>query len=143
TQNKSELGFNKIVVCKSVEGFGVYAPLDSSQPSNKMIFYIEPSNYSTLRSEDRYIIDCSVDFQILDASGKPVLLKENASRINRVSRSPILDLYFKIELVLKAPKKPGSLILRIVLNDKIKNKSAGANLRLDMEGRKTRSEEQI
>jgi hypothetical protein len=70
-------------------------------------------------------------------------LKENASRINRVSRSPILDLYFKIELVLKAPKKPGSLILRIVLNDKIKNKSAGANLRLDMEGRKTKSEEQI
>ncbi len=142
-QNNSKLGFNKIVTCKSVDGFGIYAPLEISQPANKLIFYVEPSNYSTLQSADRYIIDCSVDFHVLDASGKPVLSNDNALKINRVSRSPIMDLYFKIEMNLKTTRKPEIIFVRIVLHDKIKNQSTTANLKVKMEGGKSKPDEQI
>ena len=143
TQNKGRLGFNKIVSCKSVEGFGIYAPVESAQPISKLIFYVEPANYSTLISADRYIIDCSVDFQILDASGKPIISNENALKINRVSRSPILDLFFRIEMNLKSVKKLETMFVRVVLHDKIKNQSASANLKVKMEGGKPKPEEQI
>lgn len=142
-QNKSKLGFNKIVTCKSVDAFGVYSPIEPSTPTNKLIFYVEPANFSTLQSADRYIIDCAVDLQILDIHGKPLLSTENASKINRISRSPILDLYFKIELNLKMEKKPAAMMVRIVLHDKIKNQSASANIRIKMEGGKPKQEEQI
>ena len=115
-QNKSRLGFNKIVTCKSVDAFGVYSPLEQSTPTNKLIFYVEPANFSTLQSADRYIVDCTIDLQILDIHGKPLLSSENASKINRISRSPILDLYFKIELNLKMEKKPATMLVRIVLH---------------------------
>ena len=39
-QNKSKLGFNKIVTCKSVDAFGVYSPIKPSTPTNKLIFYV-------------------------------------------------------------------------------------------------------
>lgn len=143
TQNRSKLGFNKVVTCKSVDGFGIYAPLEASQPVSKLVFYVEPSNYSTLLGSDRYIIDCSVDFQVLDASGKPVMTNQNALKINRVSRSPILDLYFKVEMNLKTTKKPETIFVRIILHDKIKNQSASANLKVKMEGGKSKQEEQI
>lgn len=142
-QNKSRLGFNKIVTCKSVDAFGVYSPLEPSTPTNKLIFYVEPANFSTLQSADRYIVDCTIDLQILDIHGKPLLSSENASKINRISRSPILDLYFKIELNLKMEKKPATMLVRIVLHDKIKNQSASANIRIKMEGGKPKQEEQI
>lgn len=142
-QNKSRLGFNKIVTCKSVDAFGVYSPLEQSTPTNKLIFYVEPANFSTLQSADRYIVDCTIDLQILDIHGKPLLSSENASKINRISRSPILDLYFKIELNLKMEKKPATMLVRIVLHDKIKNQSASANIRIKMEGGKPKQEEQI
>src|SRR5271157_2305185 len=50
-QNKGKLGFRKIVLCRSAEGFGVYAPLDLGQPVSKLVFYCEPSNVSTMLSE--------------------------------------------------------------------------------------------
>lgn len=142
-QNKSRLGFNKIITCKSVDAFGVYSPLEPSTPTNKLVFYVEPSNFSTLQSADRYIVDCALDIQILDINGKALLSSEGVSKINRISRSPILDLYFKVELNLKMEKKPEIMMVRIVLHDKIKNQSASANIKIKMEGGKTRKEEQI
>ncbi len=142
-QNNSKLGFNKIVPCKSVEGFGVYSPLEPSTPSNKLLFYIEPANYSTLVSGDRYILDCAIELQILDGAGKPVTSTASPMKINRISRSPILDFFFKIELNLKMAKKPEPLLVRIVLHDKIKNQSAGANLKIKLEPGKSKKDEQI
>ena len=142
-QNKSRLGFNKIIICKSVDAFGVYSPLEPSTPTNKLVFYVEPANFSTLQSADRYIVDCALDIQILDINGKAVLSSESVSKINRISRSPVLDLYFKVELNLKMEKKPEIMVVRIVLHDKIKNQSASANIKVKMEGGKSRKEEQI
>jgi hypothetical protein len=126
TQNKGKLGFRKIVACRSVEEFGVYSPLESSEPVPKLILYCEPFNVSTLISEDRYIIDFTVDVFLMDREGKIVSGKENVIRISRVSRSPVIDLYFKIGI---SSQKPGAqpLTAKIVLHDKIKNDSVSTS----------------
>jgi hypothetical protein len=94
-QNKGKLGFRKIVRCRSVEGFGAYSPLEPGQPVSKIVFYCEPSNVNTMISGDRYVIDCAVDAFLMDSTGRLLIGKENIVKINRVSRSPVMDLYFK------------------------------------------------
>ena len=121
-QNKGKLGFRKIVRCSSVEGFGRYSPLEPGQPVSKIIYYCEPSNVSTMISGDRYVIDCTVDAFLMNQSGRVLLGRPNMFRIDRVSRSPVMDLYFKIEI--NARKLPvGKMMVKIVLHDKIKNQS--------------------
>lgn len=129
-QNKGKLGFRKAVACSSVEGFDVYSLVVPRQPLSKVVFYYEPSNVSTMRSEDRYVIDCSVDLAILDHFEKKLGGGENVVRINRVSRSPILDVYFRIQMDLrKLPSK--GLTVMTVLRDKIKNQSATSTFKLE------------
>lgn len=131
-QNKSELGFGKVVPCKAVEGYGIYSPLEAGQPGSKVIFYVEPANYGVLKSEGRYIIDCAVDLFIYDTSGKLITGNENTRKINKVSRSPILDLYFTVELNITKTVKQRSFIVKMVLNDRIKNKSASSSHRVEL-----------
>ncbi|MBI5570834.1 MAG: hypothetical protein HY914_12890 [Desulfomonile tiedjei] len=130
-QNNGKLGFRKIVPCSVVDGFGSYSPLEPGQPLSKLVFYCEPANVSTLLSGDRYVIDCTVDFLLMDLSGKVLLGKDSVLKINRVSRSPILDLYFKVEMNLKKPLNH-SLLMKIVLHDKIKNQSVSATHRINV-----------
>lgn len=133
-QNKGKIGLRKIVLCRSVEGFGSYSPLAPGEPVSKIVFYCEPANVSTMISEGRFIVDCSVDTLLMDSAGKLLLGKENVVKINRVSRSPVIDLFFKIELNLKkmATRK---VIVKIVLHDKIKNQSVSVTRRISVEGR--------
>jgi hypothetical protein len=131
-QNKGKLGFRKIVLCRSVEGFGVYSPLDPGQPVSKIVFYCEPSNVSTMLSGERYVIDCAVDAFLMDSSGRTLLGKENMLKINRVSRSPVMDLFFKVEINFqKLPTR--KMIAKIVLHDKIKNQSVTVTQRINLE----------
>ncbi len=131
-QNKGKLGFRKIVLCRSVEGFGVYSPLDPGQPVSKIVFYCEPSNVSTMVSGERYVIDCAVDAFLMDSSGRTLLGKENMLKINRVSRSPVMDLFFKVEINFqKLPAR--KMVAKIVLHDKIKNQSVTVTQRINLE----------
>jgi hypothetical protein len=126
-QNKSKLGFRKIVLSQEIEGFGLYSPLPQklgASPSALMI-YIEPENVSTLVSEDRWIIDCSIDLIIADSAGKIIGGQKAVSKINRVSRSPILDLFFKLQVNFSKPVK-GEVLIKMVLHDRIKGQSASA-----------------
>lgn len=129
-QNKGKLGFRKVVACSSAEGFGVYSPVVPGQHLSKVVFYYEPSNISTMRSDGRYVIDCSVDLTILDHFGKKLGGGENVVRINRVSRSPILDVYFRIQIDLKKLPNRG-LTVATVLRDKIKNQSATSTFKME------------
>jgi hypothetical protein len=141
-QNKGKLGFRKIVLCRSVEGFGVYSPLDPGQPVSKIVFYCEPSNVSTMLSGERYVIDCAVDAFLMDSSGRTLLGKENMLKINRVSRSPVMDLFFKVEINFqKLPAK--KLIAKIVLHDKIKNQSVTVTQKINLEGGSKKGQDSI
>jgi len=122
-QNKGKLGFRKIVPCTAVEGFGVYSPLEPQSKASKIVLYVEPMNFTTLITKDRYIVDLSVDIFAYDLSGKLLVGKENVLRINRVSRSPIVDLYYKIELNL-AKHTGQDFVIKTSLHDKLKNQSA-------------------
>jgi len=128
-QNSGKLGFRKVIACSSVERFGIYSPLQTGQSIGKTILYFEPSNVSTLVSGDRYIIDCTVDLFIFDSSGKSLGGKENILRINRVSRSAILDLYYKVEMNINKPMK-GDVFVKTVLRDKIKNQTVSATYKI-------------
>jgi hypothetical protein len=132
-QNKGTLGFGKIVPCSSVEGFGMYSPLTPGESVPKLAFYCEPSNVSTLLSGDRYVIDCTVDVLLVDSTGKALLGKQNVVKINRVSRSPQLDIFFRIEInVQKLAMK--NVMVKIVLHDKIKNQSVSTTQKIGLEG---------
>jgi hypothetical protein len=141
-QNKGKLGFRKIVLCRSVEGFGVYSPLDPGQPVSKIVFYCEPSNVSTMISGERYVIDCAVDAFLMDSSGRTLLGKENMLKINRVSRSPVMDLFFKVEISFqKLPAR--KMIAKIVLHDKIKNQSVTVTQKINLEGGSKKGQDSI
>jgi hypothetical protein len=141
-QNKGKLGFRKIVLCRTVEGFGVYSPLDPGQPVSKIVFYCEPANVSTMLSGERYVIDCAVDAFLMDSSGKPLLGKENMLKINRVSRSPVMDIFFKVEINFqKLPAR--KLIAKIVLHDKIKNQSVTVTQKINLEGGSKKGQDSI
>jgi hypothetical protein len=131
-QNNLDLGFVKVVACNSAEGYGVYSPLEPNHPGTKVIFYVEPANYGVLRSEGRFVIDCTVDLFILDTTGKLLARNENVRKINKVSRSPVLDLFFTLELNIAKTVKAKSFIVKIVLNDRIKNKSASTSQRVQL-----------
>lgn len=126
-QNNSQLGFAKVVPCKSVEGYGIYSPLEPNHPGSKIVFYVEPLNYGVMMSEGRFIIDCTVDLFILDQSGKLLAKNEKIRKLNMVSRSPVLDLYFTLELNIAKSVKQRSFVVKIILNDRIKNKSASTS----------------
>jgi len=130
-QNKGKLGFRKVVPCSSVEGYGVYAPLKPGEPVTRVIFYFQPQNVSTLISGDRYVIDLAVDLFILDTTGKVIGGKENMLKLSRVSHSPVLDVFYKMDLKVKEPLKQ-DLIVKTVLRDKIKNETVSATYRLNM-----------
>lgn len=136
-QNEGKLGFRKIIPCSSAEGFGIYSPLEPGQKVQRIVFYCEPLNVSTIKSGDRYIIDCAVDCILMDTSGRVLGGRQNFLRINRVSRSPIIDLFFKFDIALKKPlDRP--LLLKTVLHDKIKNASISATKKISIEGPHTK-----
>ncbi|MBM4328017.1 MAG: hypothetical protein FJ118_12745 [Deltaproteobacteria bacterium] len=130
-QNKGKLGFRKVVPCSSVEGYGLYAPLKPDEPATRVIFYFEPQNVSTLITGDRYVIDLTVSLFILDTAGKVVGGKENMLKISRVSHSPVLDLFYKMDLKAREPLSQ-DLIVRTVLRDNIKNETVSATYRLNV-----------
>ncbi|MEW6530545.1 MAG: hypothetical protein AB1473_06900 [Thermodesulfobacteriota bacterium] len=130
-QNKGKLGFRKVVPCSSVEGYGVYAPLKPGEPVTRVIFYFEPQNVSTLISGDRYVIDLAVDLFIMDATGKVLGGKENMLKLSRVSHSPVLDVFYKMDLKVKEPLKQ-DLMVKTVLRDNIKNETVSATYRLNV-----------
>jgi hypothetical protein len=129
-QNNSKLGFRKVVLCSRVEGFGMYWPLNPEQQASSLVLYFEPSNVSTMVSGDRYVIDCTVDLIAMDSTGKVVFGQNGILKINRVSRSPILDLFFNVKLDLKKPPKE-TLTLATVFHDKIKNQSITTKYKLN------------
>ena len=139
-RNKGKLGFGKIVPCKSVESFGVYTPIKAGSPVRRIIIYVEPSNVSTLISDGKYIINCSVEILLIGPNGKIHAGKKGA--INRVSRSPVIDLYFKFQI---KPKKlqPAPMAVKLVLRDRIKEQTASFTLRLNLKSKKDKSQKPI
>ncbi len=131
-QNKGKLGFRKIVLCNTIEGFGVYSPFEPGQSLNRILLYFEPSNVSTLLSEGRFIVDLAVDVFILDSNGKVIGGKENMLKINKISRSPILDLYYKMEMNVKKSAKR-EVLMKTVLHDRIKNQSTSMTYKINVE----------
>ena len=68
----------------------------------------------------------------MDSAGKTLLGKESIVKISRVSRSPVIDLFFKVEINFKTlPAR--KLFVKIVLHDKIKNQSVTATHRINVE----------
>ncbi len=128
-QNKGKLGFHKVVLCSSVDGYGQYSPIKPNSKVSRLTIYFEPANVSVMRSKNRYVIDCKIDIAAISSTGKVLAVKKNLS-ISRVTKSPPIDIYFKVNWNFKkAPKK--GIILKTVLRDRIKNASASVTLRLN------------
>jgi len=68
---------------------------------------------------------------------------ENVRKINKVSRSPVLDLYFTLELNIPKTLKQKSFIVKIVFNDRIKNKSVSTSQRVQLNSISKKGEENI
>ncbi len=135
-RNKGKLGFSKIVICSSVDGYGMYTPLKPNQKTGRIWIYLEPANVSTLISEDRYVIDCRLDLLVVDSRGKVLARKKNLN-VGKISRSPMMDLFFRLGLTLKK-KLRRSIRIKVMLHDKTKGESAAANLRINVKPRNGR-----
>ena len=112
----------------------MYPPFEPGQPLTRILLYFEPSNVSTLISGDRFIVDLAVDVFLLDTSGKLIVGKQNMLKINKISRSPILDLFYKLEMKVKKPLKR-EILMKTVLHDRIKNQSTSMTYKINMESK--------
>jgi hypothetical protein len=128
-QNKGKLGFQKILACGRVDGYGVYSALTG--PLDNVTLYAEPANVSTLVSDGRYVIKCSVDLAVIDHQGKVVAAKKNIVEINKVTQSPLLDVYVAIPIKVRKDHKD-SVSFQLVLHDHIKNQTARATYRFNI-----------
>ncbi|MFH1117369.1 MAG: hypothetical protein V1792_25905, partial [Pseudomonadota bacterium] len=129
-QNKQKLRFGRVALCSKVEGYGVYSPLPAGKLLPQMILYLEPANVSTLITDGRYVIDCTVDIGILDSAGNPAKGSLKSLKFHRTARSPILDLYFRLPINFTKPP-PNAFSISITLHDNIKNQRTGINVRID------------
>jgi hypothetical protein len=102
-----------------------------SDPRRKQIL---ESIQSGIAEAPELLEPCAVDAFLMDSTHRLLIGKENIVKINRVSRSPVMDLYFKIEI--NARKLPaGKIMAKIVLRDKIKNQSISAVQRISVQRR--------
>jgi hypothetical protein len=128
-QNEGKLRFRKSVLCSSVQGYGQYSPVTGGPVSNKLILYVEPANYGVMISSDRYVIDCLVEITVIGGGGK--VLHEAKQKLNFVTRTPKLDVYYAIGVQLKKPLEK-SMTIKTVLHDNIKNESASTAITLNI-----------
>jgi hypothetical protein len=133
-RNKGKLGFRKVVLCSSVTSYGVYSPVKPAQKLSRLHVYFEPANVSTLVTGDRYIIDCKIDIGVFGHDGKLIFAKKNIP-LSRVSRSPVMDLYFKVGWRVTKTMKKG-IVIKTVLHDRTKNESVTASFKLNVQSGK-------
>jgi hypothetical protein len=129
TQNESPLGFRKRILCSAVQGYGLYSPLKAGVPTSNLILYVEPANYGTMAGSDRFVIDCVVDIAVVGNGGK--VLYEKKGKLNYVSRSPILDVFYAVGIQLKKPLEK-TVTIKMILHDNIKNERASTALTLTL-----------
>ncbi len=130
-QNKGKLGFKKVVLCREIEGYGVYSPPAPNQQMRSISIYIEPENMGAMVTGDLWITNCSLEINLIDATGKAL---RHVQTINKMSKSPLLDLYFPVNLKFAGGKLPkGKLLIKVILNDKIKNQTAAKDLTINIE----------
>jgi hypothetical protein len=130
-QNRGDLGVGKMVLCSSVKGFGDYSPIDPSKALHKLVLYIQPSNYGTRVTSDRYVIDLTLDLAVYDDNGKLIRERAGILKMKRVSRAPVLDLFFSPRINLKGALGR-TLVIKTKLKDNIKNATASRTYRINV-----------
>ena len=130
-QNRGDLGIGKMVLCSSVRGFGDYSPVDPSGALRKLVLYIQPSNYSTRGASDRYVIDLTLDLAVYDDKGKLIRKRPGILTMKRISRVPVLDLFFSPRINLRGALTR-TLVIKTKLKDNIKNATATGTYRINV-----------
>jgi hypothetical protein len=126
-QNQYPLGIGTLVACSTVTGYGSYEPL----PDNKVkagdviLFYVEPQNPATNKTEGTYEIWLTEDMFVLNEQQQEVFKKENAFEIHSQTSSPQLDIFGVNQLTLAAIQ-PGQYLFKVILHDNIKGEEASA-----------------
>jgi hypothetical protein len=130
-QNRGNLGIGKMVLCSSVRGFGDYSPVNPSGALHKLVLYIQPSNYGTRVTSDRYFIDLTLDLAVYDDKGKLIRERAGILKLKRISRVPVLDLFFSPRINLRGALSR-TLVIKTKLKDNIKNATATGTYRINV-----------
>jgi hypothetical protein len=130
-QNRGNLGIGKMVLCSSVRGFGDYSPVNPSGALHKLVLYIQPSNYGTRVTSDRYVIDLTLDLAVYDDKGKLIRERAGILKLKRISRVPVLDLFFSPRINLRGALSR-TLVIKTKLKDNIKNATATGTYRINV-----------
>lgn len=125
-QNEGELGFRHFNLCKKIISFGAYVPLQEPvlEKNDTLLIYYEPENVFTNRKDGIYEIWYTQDMILLDASGKPIISREDILNFRHSSQSPVLDLYAQNSINLQGKLPPGSYTFKAVLKDRLGDKTA-------------------
>jgi hypothetical protein len=118
---KGSLNMSPAVVCRSIDGYEQFEPLDGAAQSSeeKLLVYLRPLGFKTQRMGDSYTAHLVPDFEIRKRGEKPVLLqKKKYVEYKPTSPQPPQLIYLKSVISLKG-LKPGDYDLTIILHDEI------------------------
>ena len=127
-RKSSDLEIPSMALCRSVEGFGRYTPLEPAVfragVVNEFVSYCEVKNFHSERAEDgSYLTRFSMRTTILNRAGDAVLDIKDADVLDRC-RNLRRDCFLSRVVRLPATLSPGEYVAKVTLVDKLGEKVA-------------------
>jgi len=124
-QNKGELGFQNVILCSKIIGFGSYVPLleKAVDLNGSLLIYYEPVNIFTNVKDGLYEIWYTQDMILLDAKGKILFSREDLLNFHYTTKRPVMDLFAQNSLDIKGQLSAGKYTLKLVLKDQLRGNS--------------------
>ncbi|MFQ6049047.1 MAG: hypothetical protein ACE5K7_06755, partial [Phycisphaerae bacterium] len=136
-QAEAALRVTHLVLCRRVESFGVYEPIEplrfTAGKDHPVIVYCEVSNFQTQPTEDgRYKTLLAQRLSIYSADGKLIYQKKD-EQIADLSRNRRQDFFLARILHLPESLQPGRYVLKAAVTDLLASKEAEARLEFVVE----------
>jgi hypothetical protein len=126
-QNDSILGIKNFCLCRKVLGFGQYIPIINNRfdktKGDTLVFYYEPENLFTNRTNGVYHVWFTQDMILMDSSGRILMEKLEALQFNYQTQSPVMDIFGTNTISLDTEVPKGNYKFKIVVHDKLKDES--------------------
>ncbi len=128
-RNLAPLKKEAFLFCESIDMFAKYTPREDKRfrPGEEFLIYFQPGNYSLLKIKEGWEINLREYFEIYDDKGRLIKKMKSPLDFHTVLLFPLTTgLYFKNSD--EVPEKEGKYVLKVVLEDFIKDKKLEAEL---------------
>jgi len=128
-RSQADLQVPRVMMCESIEGYGVYEPIEPPQfvqgQKGKALLYIEVDNYQSEKTASgKYRTLLSLRLSLLDKNGKELWSQPPTDNIEDVSRERRRDFFLTYgPLTIPKDLGPGTYVLKVEVEDVLAQKT--------------------